>query len=173
MSQKSSLFSKASGLAESGPPPRISVDGRLPDPAILTCNKTIPLRVLIKKLNETSEILFLQIFQIVLIGFTKIRAHELERIEKSSWIVVSMANLQVPLGNSDTPVNKDVELAGEMWNRAPLPNTVPPSFETCNLSRYYELEISIGLVYGTKGNMKVNHLIHHSLRETSDCRSLN
>ena len=138
-----------------GPPPTISIDGRLPDPAIVTCNETLPLRVLVRKLNETNEIVYLKTFQIVLIGYTKIKAHDLERVEKSSWVICSLANLQTPLGNSNTPANKDVELDSKMWSQKTLPNTVSPTFETCNLSRYYELEISLGLVYGTPGDIKV------------------
>ena len=84
-----------------------------------------------------------------------------------------MANLQVPLGTTSTPIDKDVEIDVEMWSRVPLPNTVPPSFETCNLSRYYELDISVGLVYGTKGNMKVNSSFHDSKRAKTNYGSLN
>ena len=158
--QRPGSVAKAPAPIKPGPSLRISVDSRLPDPPVLTCNKTIPLRVLVKKLNETSEMVFLQIFQIVLIGFTKIRAHELERVEKSTWVIVSLANLEVPLGDLDTPVDKDVELDCEIWNRTPLPNSIPPSFETCNLSRSYELEISVGLVHGTKTNKKVRPIIY-------------
>ncbi|MCJ1331985.1 hypothetical protein MMC10_008677 [Thelotrema lepadinum] len=151
--QRISSFRKPSE-APTAPPPTINIDGRLPDPAIVTCNDTLPLRVLVKKLNETTEIVYLKTFQIVLIGYTKIRAHDLERTEKSSWVICSVANLQTPLGNSNTPANKDIELDSKMWSGRPLPNTICPTFETCNLSRHYELEISLGLVYGTAGNVK-------------------
>lgn len=94
-------------------------------------------------------------FQIVLIGYTKIRAHELERIERSSWVIVSKANLQAPLAEPDTSAKQDMEVNSSMWRHVSLPNTIPPTFETCNISRYYELEITTGLVYGTAGNIKV------------------
>ena len=149
----------ASALA---PPPNISVDGRLPDPAIITCNEPLPLRVLVKKLNETPEIIYLQLLQVELIGYTRIRAHELERQESSSWVIVSLANLHMPLGNSNTPMNKDMEIDQKLWSNLSLPNSVPPTFATCNLTRNYVLEIRIGLVYGSPGNMKVTGLHNKS-----------
>lgn len=152
--QTTGMFGKTS-LSPSGPPPTISIDGRLPDPAIVTCDKPLPLRILVRKLNDTNEIVYVKTFQIILIGYTKIKAHELDRIEKSSWVIFSAANMQTPIGNANTPANKDVELDSKMWSSRPLPNTVSPTFETCNISRYYELEISLGLQYGTPGNMKV------------------
>jgi hypothetical protein len=165
---KGNIFRKPSIPATPGTPPRISVDGRLPDPAIITCNEPLPLRVLVKRLNETPELLFLSTFQIMLIGYTKIRAHDLERVEQSTWVIASHANLQNPIGNSNTPVDKDIELDSSMWKTKPLPNTIPPTFETCNISRYYELDISVGLIHGTPGNMKVCILLEMSCKVLSN-----
>lgn len=111
--------------------------------------------MLVKKLNETPETIFLQLLQVELIGYTRIRAHELSRQEISNWIIVSLANLNLPLGNSNTPAQRDMEIDSKLWNQTNLPNTVPPTFHTCNLARYYELEIRVGLVYGAPGNLKV------------------
>ena len=155
---KPGVFRKQStaSIITSSEPPKISVDGRLPDPAIVTCNEPLPLRVLVKKLNETSETIFLQLFQLELIGYTKIRAHELQRTESNSWIITSLTNLRIPLGNAETPSGKDIEIDNKLWNHIPLPNTVAPSFDTCNLSRVYELEIRVGLSYGASGSIKVS-----------------
>ena len=170
--QKPVSVGNTSGLV-GGSPPTISIDGRLPDPAIVTCNEPLPLRVLVRKLNETSEIVYVQTFQIVLIGYTKIKAHDLERTESSSWVICSLANLQLPLGDSETPANKDMLLDSKIWSSRPLPNTVCPTFETCNLSRYYELEISIGLVYGTPGNIKVKfgHIPRYLEHQANVCEA--
>ena len=156
------MFRKESNASPSylpsSSPPEISVDGRLPDPAILTCNDALPLRVLVKKLNESSEAIYLQLLQIELIGYTKIRAHELQRVETSSWILTSLSNLRIALGNSDSQSGKEIEIDEKLWNRISLPNTVAPSFDTCNLSRHYELEIRVGLSYGSAGSIKVSSL---------------
>ena len=159
--QKQSILRKQSTGSISGTvPPKISIDGRLPDPAVITLNEPLPLRVIVKKLNETPEIIFLKLLQVELIGYTQIRAHELQRKETSSWVIVSLANLTIPLGNSNTPINKDMEIDKNLWSTTPLPNSVPPSFDTCNLTRSYELEIRVGLSYGSPGSMKVGHSLH-------------
>ncbi|MCJ1401368.1 hypothetical protein MMC11_004580 [Xylographa trunciseda] len=153
--QKQNVLRKQSTGSISGTiPPKISIDGRLPDPAVITLNESLPLRVLVKKLNETPETIFLKLLQVELIGYTQIRAHELERKESSSWVIVSRANLTIPLGNSNTPVNKDMEIDKKLWSNIPVPNSVPPTFDTCNLTRFYELEIRVGLAYGSPGNLK-------------------
>jgi hypothetical protein len=137
-------------------PPKITIEGRLPHPAIITCDEPLPLRLIVKKLNNTSEIIFLKSLQIALIGHTRVRAHPLLRDERSPWLVVGMPGLHLPLGNSQTPAGGDMEIDSALWNRTPLPKTVAPTFETCNISRRYELEITIGLAYGSMGNIQVS-----------------
>jgi len=129
-------------------PPRFTVDARLPNPAILTCNQDIPLRILVKNLSERTKNVYLQMLQIELIGYTKVRAHEVHRTESNSWIVNSMSNMAIPLGAPTDPVGTEVAINPEYWSDKPLPNTVAPSFETCNISRSYELEVRVGLGYG-------------------------
>ena len=34
-----------------------------------------------------------------------------------------------------------------LWRGQALPNTVAPSFDTCNVSRVYQLDVRIGLSY--------------------------
>ncbi|EER25763.1 hypothetical protein CPC735_042070 [Coccidioides posadasii C735 delta SOWgp] len=141
------LFRKGSvgAIDDTSPAPKISVDARLPSPAIITCNEPLPLRILIKKLTEFSETLYLQLFQLELIGYTNIRAHDLVRKESSSWVIVSRSNMNIPLGSSDDPVGKEWKVDPRMWNQIPLPNSVAPSFDTCNISRTYELEVRVGI----------------------------
>ncbi|OCK77532.1 hypothetical protein K432DRAFT_304003 [Lepidopterella palustris CBS 459.81] len=131
------------------PPPRFVVDARLPNPAILTCNKDIPLRVLVKNMSERSKQVYLQMLQIELIGYTKVRAHEIQRMESNSWIIISLSNMNIPLGAPTDPVGTEVSVNQEYWSGRTLPNSVAPTFETCNISRFYELEVRVGLGYGS------------------------
>ena len=96
----------------------------------------------------------MRLFQVMLAGYTEIRAHDLRRTEQSSWVMTSKANLSIPLVNADESDKKEVEIDSRIWSSISLPNTVPPSFETCNLTRRYELEISVGLAYGSVGDIK-------------------
>lgn len=90
--------------------------------------------------------------QIALIGHTKIRAHEVYRTESHSWIICSTSNTNILLGTPSDAVDAENVLDDSLW-RGPahtLPNTVAPSFETCNIQRTYQLDIRIGLSYGNR-----------------------
>ena len=154
LSTKSSAPSSPT-VGSSAQAPAISVDARLPDPAILTCNSDIPLRLILKKLNDHSRAIFLQSLQISLIGHTKIRAHEVFRTESNSWIVMSKCNMGMPIGSPNDPINTETVLDDSMWRGQTLPNTVAPGFETCNIDRFYQLDIRIGLSYAGDGTAKV------------------
>ncbi|CRL23288.1 Arrestin-like, N-terminal [Penicillium camemberti] len=150
-SKKKSIFSRGSASTprESYPePPRVSVDARLPNPSILTCNEPVPLRLLARRLSEGPDAIFLQMLQVELISYTKILAHDLNRTEITSWVIMSRSNLNIPLGKPGDPVGTDWTIDPTLWNRYPLPNSVAPSFETCNIERSYELEIRVGLTHG-------------------------
>ncbi|KAL0264359.1 hypothetical protein SLS55_000307 [Diplodia seriata] len=156
--RKSGLWDKLKG--EKSTPPgsptkdgvdlvRFSLDARLPNPAILTLNDDLPLRVLVKQINERSDPVYLQMLQIELVGYTSVRAHELTRIESNSWIIASFSNMAIPIGAPSDVPGTETPINPEYWSGKPLPNTVSPSFDTCNISRYYELEVRVGLGYGS------------------------
>lgn len=136
-------------------PPRVSVDARLPNPSILTCNEPVPLRLMAKKLNYSPETIFLQMLQIELIAYTKILAHDLTRQESGSWVVMSRSNMGIALGQPGDVPGAEWTIDSKLWSTLPLPNSVAPSFETCNIERSYELEVRVGLTHGAPGNMKV------------------
>jgi len=153
--QKKGLFKKAP-IPDSAEeePPAFQVDARLPSPAIVTCNEPLPLRILVEKLNDSSASVFLSMFQIELFGYTQIRAHDLERVESSSWLLTSQANMNMPLGNPVDKSRKEWKLPSRLWEELPIPNTVAPSFETCNVTRSYELEVRVGLAHGISGGVR-------------------
>ncbi|KAF2033148.1 hypothetical protein EK21DRAFT_59266 [Setomelanomma holmii] len=130
-------------------PPRVSIDARLPNPAILTCNQDIPLRLLLRNVSERTKNVYLQMLQIELIGYTKVRAHEVARTESNSWILCSFSNMAIPIGTPADPIDTEIPINGEYWQGKPIPNTVPPTFTICNLSRHYELEVRCGIGYGS------------------------
>ncbi|EYE94944.1 arrestin (or S-antigen), N-terminal domain protein [Aspergillus ruber CBS 135680] len=159
-SKTKSLFQKVSGSFDPfADGPRVSADARLPNPSILTCNEPIPLRVLVKKISDNSETIFLQSFQIELIARTHILAHDLNRTETGSWVILSRTNMGVALGKGSDPAGTEWTIDARMWNQLPLPNSVAPNFETCNVSRTYELEVRVGLSYGSFGNIKPQLII--------------
>lgn len=150
---KKSLFKKPSGPEEEQEPPAFQVDARLPNPAILTCNETMRLRVLVSRLNDSDASVYLSMFQIELFGYTNVRAHDLKRTETGSWVLTSLANMNMPLNNSTDKSQQEWKLPPKLWD-LPLPNTVAPSFDTCNISRRYELEVRVGLAHGVASGVR-------------------
>jgi hypothetical protein len=129
--------------------PRVAIDARLPNPAILTSNRDLPLRLLVRNASARTKNIYLQMLQIELIGYTKVRAHEVVRTESNSWILCSFSNMAIPVGSPTDALNTEVPINPEYWSGKPIPNTVSPTFTACNLSRSYELEIRVGIGYGS------------------------
>ncbi|KAH7326342.1 arrestin [Stachybotrys elegans] len=131
-------------------PPSIEMSARLPHPAILTCNQPVPLRLVAKKLAPSSEPVYMTSFEMKLIGFTEIRCHGLVNRKPNAWIVASHNHhIAIPVTSpAQDEVGSEIALPDDIWKNSPLPNTVAPSFESCNLSRRYELEIRLGLTWG-------------------------
>lgn len=153
--QKKGLFSKAKPSL-SNTPPKGEIDARLPSPAILTCNEPLPLRLIVRKTNESPEQTFLMSLQVALIGTTEVRALDVKRTETSQWIMMSLQGLAIPIGSASDKVGTETLVDGTLWKSIPLPNTVAPSFHTCNLTRRYEVEVRVGLGYGVVGNIQVS-----------------
>ncbi|KAI1173119.1 hypothetical protein F4777DRAFT_463816 [Nemania sp. FL0916] len=135
-------------------PPSVEISARLPFPSILTCNEPVPLRLLSRKLVQAQEQVHLTALEIALVGYTHVRVASLQNVERTTWIVVSALNLSVPLGSSTDPVDAEFEVPNSLWATQRLPNTIAPSFKTCNLMRRYELEIKLSLSWGLPGAAK-------------------
>jgi hypothetical protein len=56
--------------------------------------------------------------------------------------------MTVRIGSSKDEANAVWVVPSWLWENVPLPDTVPPSFDTCNISRTYELELTVGLTHG-------------------------
>jgi hypothetical protein len=152
--KKSSFFTKKpTKLSDTAP--KGEIDARLPSPAILTCNEPLPLRIIARKLNESPETLFLMTLQVHLFGLTEVRAQDVARTETSTWVLMSLSGLRIPILTGNDPLRHEAVIDQNLWDRIPLPNTVAPSFHICNLTRKYELEVRVGLGYGVIGEIQV------------------
>ncbi|KAI1189409.1 hypothetical protein F5B17DRAFT_428514 [Nemania serpens] len=140
------------GIAQT--PPSVEISARLPFPSILTCNQPIPLRIIAKKLVAAQEQVHLTALEIALVGYTHVRVANLEKVERTTWVVLSALNLSIALGPPTDPVDTEFEVPNTLWASQRLPNTVAPSFRTCNLMRRYELEVKLSLSWGLPGIAK-------------------
>ncbi|KAL8688749.1 MAG: hypothetical protein Q9218_005413 [Villophora microphyllina] len=125
-------------------PPTVRIDARLPHPAIITCHETLPLKVLVSKLNASPAAIYLQLLQVELVAHTNVRAHHLARESLTSTIITSKSNMKMRLPDKDG----HMEIDKGLWKDIPLPSTVAPSFHTCNISRSYSLHVKVGLLHG-------------------------
>lgn len=101
--------------------------------------------------------------QFNLIGSTEIRAIDVARTETITWAMMTLQSLAIPIGSPGDKLRTETILDKKLWDGVPLPNTVAPSFHTCNLSRRYELEVRVVLGYGSPGDIQVrpsNYLQH-------------
>lgn len=154
------------GSVSPGIGPEIEMSARIPHPAILTCNKPMPLRLLAKKLAAVDAEIFLIALQVDLIGETVVRCQDLIHTETSRWVILNSHGLSIPVSRPGDAVGTEVVVPDTLWKGFSLPNTVMPSFVTCNLryaplplfpsltltprSRTYQLEIRLGLSWGKK-----------------------
>lgn len=152
--------SVSSGSEQENDGLRISLDARLPEPAILTCNKDVPLRLIVKRMNGNADWIYLQSLQVELIGHTTIRARDVFRQETQSWLIVSHSNMNVLLDSGNDPekdrMSKDIIIDPYAWQGKPVPNSVAPTFDICNITRRYELQIRVGLGHGSNASKNVS-----------------
>jgi hypothetical protein len=144
--------------------PFIAVDIRFPEPAILTCAKPVPARLVVTSLNGKTTALTLLSLQLEVVAITKIRAQDVGRVERSSTVLFSRSGMDVPLqfGDSATRdaiapngggVESEAEIDSRYWSDTPLPNVIPPSFETCNITRTYEVFARVCIRYDGTASM--------------------
>ncbi|OAA50736.1 Immunoglobulin E-set [Cordyceps fumosorosea ARSEF 2679] len=159
--QKGSLFGMKSSKeknqtdspADMPPPPQsVELSARLPHPLVLTCNRPVPLRLIAKKLVNNPQQVYLTSFQMDLIGTTTLSAHGQVLQKSNRWIIASNPQLEVPLITPTGEVGTEIIVPDEYWSQRPLPNTVAPSFTTCNISRRYEIQVLVTLRLGKKSS---------------------
>ncbi|XXH03713.1 hypothetical protein Hte_010119 [Hypoxylon texense] len=133
-------------------PPSVEVSARVPFPSILTCNEPLPLRLIARKLAPTTtadQQVYVTALEIALVGYTQVRVQTLQHTERTAWIVLSAPSLRIALFNSPAdPVDAEFEIPSSLWKDRRLPNTIAPTFRTCNLARRYEIEIMATLSWG-------------------------
>lgn len=153
--KKSAMFKK-NATALSDEAPKGEVDAKLPSPAILTYKEPLPLRLTLKNTNTSAEQLFLVTLQISLIGYTEVRCQDLVSVETGNWILLNLTGLDMPIGKPDDPVGTETTVPRSLWNQITLPNSMAPSFVTCNITRRYEFEVRVGLGFGHPGQIQVS-----------------
>jgi hypothetical protein len=140
-----SVFRKEVPASPSTIPVRFAIEARLPSPPILVPNEPLPLRLLLTKLDPFKEVIVMRTLQITLLTNTRITAHELFKDELTQYLLLSVADLHVSFGGEDAPPNIMLEADPSLWRDRAVPDSMSPSFTTCNIKRSYHLKVEIGL----------------------------
>ena len=87
----------------------------------------------------------LESLQIEVIAKTHVRAHDVVRTETSGTVIMSKSNMGITIVFPDG--SNEAVVDNSLWRYESLPNTLAPSFESCNITRSYELITRVGLKY--------------------------
>lgn len=157
-----------------GTPPCVIVDARLPNPPILTCNRDVPMRIIIKRQANSPHAIYLHSISIILSGHTRIRAQDVLHEAVQTWVLFTRTNIHMMLFPESTSSGGKKGLAASMgegaeeemqldlaavgWelSKRRLPNSVAPSFDTCNIRRLYELDVEVGIGWGDQASSARN-----------------
>ncbi|KAG9620854.1 hypothetical protein KCV04_g13846, partial [Aureobasidium melanogenum] len=118
----------------------------------------------VTSLNGKTTGLTLLSLQLEVVAITKIRAQEVGRVERGSTVLFSRSGMAVPLQFGDSAardaiasnggeIETEAEIDSRYWSDTPLPNIVPPSFETCNITRAYEVFARVVIRYDGTASM--------------------
>ena len=131
------------------------IDTELLNGHFIMSGHSVPLRISITKLCQQSCQLWLQDFQIMLIETTQIQVHGSVSASSHCWMVHTVANLKQRLCSHNEPAGTVIEVPSSIWASHPVPDALSPSFETCNITRSYQLVLRLGF---QNGNSKVSHV---------------
>ena len=98
----------------------------------------------VTKLNEHPQKLYLQSFQMLLVGYTNIRAGAAAHGHLSFWTLQSLSNIGLQVFTASDASGAKRTIDSELWDGIALDDSVVPQFATCNLERRYELEVLMG-----------------------------
>ncbi|KAJ8113730.1 hypothetical protein OPT61_g4206 [Boeremia exigua] len=107
-------------------------------------DRRVEMDLSVTKLNDHSQELYLQSFQMLLVGYTTARAGAASHGHMSFWTLQSLSNIGLRVFTaSDSPGMKRT-IDSRLWDAVTIDDSVVPEFTTCNLERKYELEVLMG-----------------------------
>ncbi|KAL4917871.1 hypothetical protein BDW62DRAFT_182986 [Aspergillus aurantiobrunneus] len=134
------------------PPSTCEVAAKLLNGPFLFLGQPIPLALEITNTTQTNSDIYLHGFQSRLFETTEVRIRGAAESLTRSCPVQTMVNLRqlfVPeLRNDKRSDELVVSLRNKLWNQYCVPLFLTPTFETCNISRSYKLEIRLRIGFG-------------------------
>ncbi|KAF9697939.1 hypothetical protein EKO04_004202 [Ascochyta lentis] len=125
-------------------PPEFGFTKSCPDGASLQDTRKVALNLSVTRLNDHPQDMYLQSFQMLLVGYTDIRAGATTHGQMSFWTLQSLSNIGLQVFESSDASGTQHHIDPNLWSDVELDESVVPDFSTCNLVRRYELEILMG-----------------------------
>lgn len=155
--------------------PRFTIEARLPSPPVLVPKEPLGLRIIMVKLAPFKTPVVLKQIQLRLFMTTIITA---QKYSKKVALTIPLFNtstdwrLGMPIpyifGPTDAPPGVPLEADKRIWEGWTLPENICPSFRTCNITRSYQLEITLGVSLGdSRAIVDVSSLYSYSTRNHS------
>jgi|SRR5690242_113876 len=107
-------------------------------------SREVKMDLSVTKLNRHPQDLYLQSFQVLLVGYTDIRAGAATHGHMSFWTLQSLSNIGLHVFSASDPPQTQRKIDPKLWSNVTLDDSVVPDFVTCNLERRYELEVLMG-----------------------------
>jgi len=127
----------------------IIFEARLPNPPIVVPTEPIPLTLLVKRDSGSEGVVYIRSVRILL-GMTTFIAAQGFRRELGYVLPILTSgnlNLTLPANKNEIVINPAdlIQQSSQKSKGVSLPDTVPPSFRTCNIARKYTLLLELGL----------------------------
>ncbi|EYE91870.1 uncharacterized protein EURHEDRAFT_463772 [Aspergillus ruber CBS 135680] len=137
----------SSGSNSSLSPLTCEIEAKLLNGPFLLLGQPISLNVDVIKLNldECKSGVFLHNFQTMLIETTEVRARDSMEVHTRSCVIQTTTRVQY---EPRCMVGSTLSFDDSLWSRHCVPLHLTPTFETCNISRSYKLEIRLGIEFG-------------------------
>jgi hypothetical protein len=127
----------------------VAFEARLPNPPIIVATEAIPLTLLLKRVAGVEGVVYIRSVRILLGMTTYIAAQGFRRDLGYLLPILDSGplNMSLPIGKKELVIHPG-DLIQESSLKAKgiaLPDTIPPSFRTCNIARKYALVLEIGV----------------------------
>jgi hypothetical protein len=109
-----------------------------------TNHRDVAMTLSVTKLNHHPQDLFLQSFQMLLVGYTDIQAGTATHGQMRFWTLQSLSNIGLRVFAASDTSGTQHDVNSRLWDNITLDDSVVPDFATCNIERRYELEILMG-----------------------------
>lgn len=107
-------------------------------------HRKIAMELSVMRLNNHPQDLYLQSFQMLLVGYTDIQAGAATHGRMTFWTLQSLSNIGLQVFAASDASGTEHNISPKFWDGIVLDDSVVPDFETCNLKRRYEIEVLMG-----------------------------